>query len=641
MSSVYKPVFMIGFFHEDEEYGCFSNWYPAEFVYAGKRYANSEQFMMVQKVMMFGKYDLADQIMQTADPAKCKKIAGQKFPEFDASLWEKTCRTIVKRGVKAKFAQNEDILQVLLGTGNALLAECSPYDKKWGIGIDISDPDRFTVAKWQGKNLLGRILMEVRQELRQEILVSSSSGDSLKYIDAVDLKPIPEWNMTAGELKRFPQFYHAIHAYAYTIKGYHNREAFYHGSSLYSLEANKSIGKFKEYPEAGFYEMKQEVYDIARRSVALAMCHPLKRLLYDVPQAWDDLDYFKKLLLDYYPSDKLRRNLLFISAEEGIPQQLISLKHFTSQDQDKLIQFMVDASGCQEKYAIEIISEWADALGIIFEGNQDKQSFISGNDTDNDIVEMGIVSESVDFFDSFGIDDFEEDLPFEDSGTMGDLEIDDSLLVQEETDIDDRTNLPKFVLDMNIDELELSVRTYNCLKRAGINTVRELAYPDNNYMGKVRNLGRKSLEELLSKLKEWGYDPKRNTGKYDEHNHPGRDKCDALRGIRKKIAEANGIAFDFPECHHTGPCKGTCPACEAEVRYLDEELQKKKERGEEISLVGLAADDIKQSGCHVIPDTDSCSELIDEEEEPAGMGMVDENPDIFDMSILDDLEPFI
>lgn len=60
------------------------------------------------------------------------------------------------------------------------------------------------------------------------------------------------------------------------------------------------------------------------------------------------------------------------------------------------------------------------------------------------------------------------------------------------------------VLEMNIDELELSVRSYNCLKRAGINTVQELCSKTPDDMMKVRNLGRKSLEEVLAKLKDLG-----------------------------------------------------------------------------------------------------------------------------------------
>jgi DNA-directed RNA polymerase subunit alpha len=59
-------------------------------------------------------------------------------------------------------------------------------------------------------------------------------------------------------------------------------------------------------------------------------------------------------------------------------------------------------------------------------------------------------------------------------------------------------------LDLTIDELDLSVRSFNCLKRAGINTVEDLINKSEMDMMKVRNLGRKSLEEVLAKLKELG-----------------------------------------------------------------------------------------------------------------------------------------
>lgn len=70
--------------------------------------------------------------------------------------------------------------------------------------------------------------------------------------------------------------------------------------------------------------------------------------------------------------------------------------------------------------------------------------------------------------------------------------------------VEKEDNEKEKVLEMNIDELELSVRSYNCLKRAGINTVEELTNRTPEDMMKVRNLGRKSLEEVLSKLKELG-----------------------------------------------------------------------------------------------------------------------------------------
>jgi DNA-directed RNA polymerase subunit alpha len=57
---------------------------------------------------------------------------------------------------------------------------------------------------------------------------------------------------------------------------------------------------------------------------------------------------------------------------------------------------------------------------------------------------------------------------------------------------------------MTIEELELSVRSFNCLKRASINTVEELTYKTEDEMMKVRNLGKKSLEEVKLKLEELG-----------------------------------------------------------------------------------------------------------------------------------------
>ena len=60
-------------------------------------------------------------------------------------------------------------------------------------------------------------------------------------------------------------------------------------------------------------------------------------------------------------------------------------------------------------------------------------------------------------------------------------------------------------LEMTIEELDLSVRSYNCLKRAGINTVEELTEKTEDDMMKVRNLGKKSLEEVIQKLEELGF----------------------------------------------------------------------------------------------------------------------------------------
>ncbi len=70
----------------------------------------------------------------------------------------------------------------------------------------------------------------------------------------------------------------------------------------------------------------------------------------------------------------------------------------------------------------------------------------------------------------------------------------------------------------------------------------------------------------------------------------GKEKCKKLKQIRKLIAEVNDIPFETIECHHQGACPGTCPACDAEIKYLDEQLQQKIRRGEKVTLSGLAVD---------------------------------------------------
>ena len=70
----------------------------------------------------------------------------------------------------------------------------------------------------------------------------------------------------------------------------------------------------------------------------------------------------------------------------------------------------------------------------------------------------------------------------------------------------------------------------------------------------------------------------------------GKEKCKLLKQIRKEIAESNGIVYLTAECTFEGECRGTCPKCDAEVRYLDDQLQQKAARGEKVSLAGLSLD---------------------------------------------------
>ena len=69
----------------------------------------------------------------------------------------------------------------------------------------------------------------------------------------------------------------------------------------------------------------------------------------------------------------------------------------------------------------------------------------------------------------------------------------------------------------------------------------------------------------------------------------GKSKCKILKDLRKQIAKENDIEFITSECNYKGDCLGTCPKCEAEVRYLESELEKRKNAGKKIAVAGIAA----------------------------------------------------
>ena len=79
----------------------------------------------------------------------------------------------------------------------------------------------------------------------------------------------------------------------------------------------------------------------------------------------------------------------------------------------------------------------------------------------------------------------------------------------------------------------------------------------------------------------------------------GKTICGVLKTIRKQLADANEIKYEPRECHHQGECRGTCPACEAEVRYIERQLDIRRQLGKAVAIVGISAGLSALSGCGV------------------------------------------
>ncbi len=78
----------------------------------------------------------------------------------------------------------------------------------------------------------------------------------------------------------------------------------------------------------------------------------------------------------------------------------------------------------------------------------------------------------------------------------------------------------------------------------------------------------------------------------------GKSKCKILKEIRRQIAAENDIAYVTSECKHKGDCTGTCPKCEAEVRYLEDQLRLRRQAGKAVAVAGIAAAImVTASGC--------------------------------------------
>lgn len=143
---------------------CFSQWFPAKFKIEGMEYTTAEHYMMAQKAKLFGDEDSYQKIIQSNDPNEAKKL-GRGVRNYDGKTWEQHRFDIVVAGNVAKFSQHEDLKCYLLATGQRVLVEASPVDKIWGTGLAEDHVDANVPEKWQGLNLLGFALMQVRQKL--------------------------------------------------------------------------------------------------------------------------------------------------------------------------------------------------------------------------------------------------------------------------------------------------------------------------------------------------------------------------------------------------------------------------------------------------------------------------------------------
>jgi ribA/ribD-fused uncharacterized protein len=131
-------------------------------------FTRAEQAMMYEKAMLFGDIEIASQILETDDPARHQEL-GRSVSGFVEEVWNEKKYEIVYQINLAKFSQNKACKKALLETIGTTLVETNPDDIIWGIGLSEDDPKTKDRETWRGQNLLGQILTEVREELKNQV----------------------------------------------------------------------------------------------------------------------------------------------------------------------------------------------------------------------------------------------------------------------------------------------------------------------------------------------------------------------------------------------------------------------------------------------------------------------------------------
>ena len=142
----------------------FSHWFKCKFTIDQQEFCCVEQYLMYKKALLFKDAEAAKKILRSSDPKRHRYI-GKQVAGFDKLIWQRECKKYAFEANLAKFTQNISLMKMLKDTEGKSLAEASPYDRNWGIGLSVQNPKIYDRKKWRGKNWAGEVLEEVRSSI--------------------------------------------------------------------------------------------------------------------------------------------------------------------------------------------------------------------------------------------------------------------------------------------------------------------------------------------------------------------------------------------------------------------------------------------------------------------------------------------
>lgn len=152
-------------FHKpDGENGFLSPQYKSIFTADNEQFVSVHQYMVYIKACIFDDTISANMIMRTSDNAELSRLS-QNIRNFNEEIWNGNRQLVLYNGLVFKYSQDSRLLSLLARTNQSVLAECSVNNRIWGIGLSITDPNRFDMSKWRGQNMIGFTTMVVRDNL--------------------------------------------------------------------------------------------------------------------------------------------------------------------------------------------------------------------------------------------------------------------------------------------------------------------------------------------------------------------------------------------------------------------------------------------------------------------------------------------
>lgn len=142
--------------------------FPEHFYQEPREIWSSIQGIFLFMALLFCDIDSFNRLSESKNLHECLCI-GRQIVGFDKYLWEEYRDEYAFYVILAKFSSCKKMQKTLLGTGSSILAEAAVHDCTWGIGLSLSDPSSKDPSQWRGTNLLGNILMQVREHLRSDL----------------------------------------------------------------------------------------------------------------------------------------------------------------------------------------------------------------------------------------------------------------------------------------------------------------------------------------------------------------------------------------------------------------------------------------------------------------------------------------